>query len=62
MPEPDKVTISIHTDIPSPHSEVADAVLRHMRELAVSGREAGWAVSMTVTLTKPRDEAGPGGE
>lgn len=52
MPEPDKLTISIHTNIPPPHSEAADAVLRHMRELAVSCREAGWEVSMTLTLTK----------
>lgn len=61
MSEPNSLTIKVHAELPSPDSEIADVVLQHMRELAVSAQEAGWEVSMTLTLTKQK-EAGPGGE
>lgn len=53
MPEPNRVTISIHAPIP-PTEEVAEVLGRHLWELAAECEKAGWQASFNLTMTKDK--------
>lgn len=51
MAETNTVTIAIHAPIP-PTEEVAEALGKHLWELALECQKAGWKATVNLTMTK----------
>jgi hypothetical protein len=51
MAETNTVTIAIHASIP-PSEEVAEALGKHLWELALALQKAGWKATVNLTMTK----------